>query len=87
MGVERTSGLGAFGARSSEYRFITPVTRIFRVQHAYGKNTGTLRVTGVVRGAPMSANRLVHIPNYGDYQVEKVRSLRSLMILSELLHR
>ena len=34
---------------------------------------GTLAVTGVVRGAPLSPDRLVHIPNYGDFQVEKVR--------------
>lgn len=34
---------------------------------------GTLRVTGVVRGAPLSANRLVHLPNFGDYQISKVR--------------
>lgn len=31
-----------------------------------------LSVTGVVRGALMSANRLVHIPNYGDFQISKV---------------
>lgn len=35
---------------------------------------GSLAVTGVVRGASLSANRLVHIPNYGDYQISKVRS-------------
>jgi pre-rRNA-processing protein TSR1 len=34
---------------------------------------GTLRVTGVVRGVPLSANRLVHLPNFGDYQISKVR--------------
>jgi pre-rRNA-processing protein TSR1 len=34
---------------------------------------GVLAVTGVVRGASMSANRLVHVPNFGDYQVSKVR--------------
>ena len=34
---------------------------------------GTLRVTGVLRGAAYSANSLVHIPNFGDFQVEKVR--------------
>lgn len=34
---------------------------------------GTLKVTGVARGAPLSANRLVHIPNFGDFQVSKVR--------------
>lgn len=33
---------------------------------------GALSVTGVVRGAPLSANRLVHIPNYGDYQISEV---------------
>ena len=33
---------------------------------------GVLSVTGVVRGALMSANRLVHIPNYGDFQISKV---------------
>lgn len=33
---------------------------------------GTLAVTGVVRGAPMSPNRLIHIPNVGDFQVAKV---------------
>ena len=33
---------------------------------------GSLRVTGVVRGTSLSANRLVHIPNFGDYQIEKV---------------
>lgn len=33
---------------------------------------GRLDVTGVVRGIPFSANRLVHLPNYGDFQIEKV---------------
>jgi pre-rRNA-processing protein TSR1 len=32
-----------------------------------------LKVTGVVRGASLSANRLVHLPNYGDFQISKVR--------------
>ncbi|KAH7904026.1 NUC121 domain-containing protein, partial [Hygrophoropsis aurantiaca] len=32
---------------------------------------GTLAVTGIVRGAPLSANRLVHIPAFGDFQIEK----------------
>ncbi|KAJ7661687.1 ribosome biogenesis protein tsr1 [Mycena rosella] len=35
---------------------------------------GTLTVTGVVRGAPLSANRLVHLPNYGDFQISKIVS-------------
>lgn len=33
---------------------------------------GVLAVTGVVRGAPLSANRLMHIPNVGDLQIAKV---------------
>ena len=33
-----------------------------------------LKVTGVVRGAALSANRLVHIPNFGDFQISKVCS-------------
>ena len=33
---------------------------------------GNLAVTGVVRGAPLSANRLIHVPNYGDFQISKV---------------
>jgi pre-rRNA-processing protein TSR1 len=33
---------------------------------------GALAVTGVVRGAPLSANRLVHLPELGDFQISKV---------------
>ncbi|KAJ7497776.1 ribosome biogenesis protein tsr1 [Mycena latifolia] len=35
---------------------------------------GTLKVTGVARGAVLSANRLVHLPNYGDFQISKIMS-------------
>lgn len=34
--------------------------------------SGTLRVTGTVRGGRLSANRLVHLPGYGDFQVAEV---------------
>ncbi|KAL4251449.1 Ribosome biogenesis protein Bms1/Tsr1 [Abortiporus biennis] len=37
-------------------------------------DSGILGVTGVIRGAPLSPNRLIHIPNYGDFQVAKVMS-------------
>jgi pre-rRNA-processing protein TSR1 len=37
-----------------------------------GGEKGTLVVRGTVRGARLSADRLVHIPGWGDYQVEKV---------------
>ena len=36
---------------------------------------GILSVTGVMRGAQLSANRLVHIPNHGDFQITKVKSI------------
>ncbi|KAH7888400.1 ribosome biogenesis protein tsr1 [Phlebopus sp. FC_14] len=39
---------------------------------------GVLRVTGVVRGGRLSANRLVHVPNFGDYQISKIMSAPSL---------
>lgn len=35
-------------------------------------NKGTLLVTGILRGAPFSANRLVHLPNLGDFKVKRV---------------
>ncbi|TFY82450.1 hypothetical protein EWM64_g1558 [Hericium alpestre] len=34
----------------------------------------TLAVTGVVRGAQLSANRLIHLPNYGDFQISGILS-------------
>jgi pre-rRNA-processing protein TSR1 len=33
---------------------------------------GEFRMTGVVRGAMLSANRLVHLPDLGDFQISKV---------------
>jgi pre-rRNA-processing protein TSR1 len=33
---------------------------------------GVLKVTGVVRGGRLSPDRLVHVPNHGDYRVLKV---------------
>ncbi|KAF8893439.1 ribosome biogenesis protein tsr1 [Infundibulicybe gibba] len=35
---------------------------------------GNLKVTGIVRGASLSANRLVHLPNFGDFRISKVMS-------------
>lgn len=40
---------------------------------------GTLKVTGVVRGVPLSANRLIHLPNFGDFQIAKV-GIRLLVV-------
>ena len=33
---------------------------------------GTLKVTGVVRGAPFSADRLVHLQTYGDFAIHRI---------------
>ncbi|KAI8900619.1 hypothetical protein BC833DRAFT_618364 [Globomyces pollinis-pini] len=33
---------------------------------------GTFKVTGYIRGNNMSANRLVHIPEFGDFQVNRI---------------
>jgi len=43
---------------------------------------GVLKVTGVIRGAALSANRLIHLPNFGDYQISKVRIFFSMPIIS-----
>ncbi|KAI8905054.1 hypothetical protein EDD86DRAFT_212143 [Gorgonomyces haynaldii] len=40
------------------------------VQHIPGEDT--LLVSGFVRGNNLSANRLVHIPDFGDYQIERI---------------
>lgn len=34
---------------------------------------GTLKIQGWIRGAPISANRLVHIPDFGDFKVDQIR--------------
>lgn len=39
-----------------------------------GPRRGQLHVTGVVRGAPLSADRLIHLPGYGDFQIERILS-------------
>ncbi|KAL1680545.1 hypothetical protein EV122DRAFT_207682 [Schizophyllum commune] len=40
----------------------------------YVEDAGELAVTGVVRGAPLSANRLIHVPDFGDFQVARIMS-------------
>ncbi|KAF8629138.1 hypothetical protein AX17_005724 [Amanita inopinata Kibby_2008] len=35
---------------------------------------GLLKVTGNIRGHALSANRLVHLPNYGDFQIARIES-------------
>ena len=40
---------------------------------------GMLSVTGIVRGAALSAKRLVHLPNHGDFQISKVTGTSLLL--------
>jgi len=39
-----------------------------------GGVVGTLAVTGYVRGTALSANKLVHIPGWGDFQVDRIET-------------
>ncbi|KAJ1660572.1 ribosome biogenesis protein tsr1 [Dispira simplex] len=43
-------------------------------ENSPNSTVGSLRLTGFLRGAPLSANRLVHVPNHGDFQVNQVLS-------------
>ncbi|KAJ3279678.1 hypothetical protein HK104_001246 [Borealophlyctis nickersoniae] len=71
-------------------RYITsqrPKPLVWRDRHAYicaegvefegnadDASRGTLKVTGYVRGNNLSANRLVHIPAHGDFQIKMIVS-------------
>jgi pre-rRNA-processing protein TSR1 len=49
---------------------------------------GILRVTGVIRGAPLSANRLVHVPDLGDFKISRVSGvLRVRRLRTDVLSR
>ncbi|KAL2919279.1 ribosome biogenesis protein tsr1 [Polyrhizophydium stewartii] len=49
------------------------VDRLAFSPNADGEGTlGTLSVTGFVRGNKLDVNRLVHIPNYGDFQMSQI---------------
>ncbi|KAI0633223.1 ribosome biogenesis protein tsr1 [Trametes polyzona] len=38
------------------------------------KEGGVLGITGVVRGAHLSASQLIHLPNFGDFQIAEIRA-------------
>ncbi|KAJ1991558.1 ribosome biogenesis protein tsr1 [Dimargaris cristalligena] len=38
------------------------------------EENGTLELTGFLRGASLSANRLIHLPGHGDYQIREIRA-------------
>ncbi|XP_011306293.1 pre-rRNA-processing protein TSR1 homolog [Fopius arisanus] len=37
-----------------------------------GENTGTLEISGYLRGQPLSVNSLIHIPDFGDFQMTQI---------------
>jgi pre-rRNA-processing protein TSR1 len=41
----------------------------------YDNDTNSLVVSGTVRGTGFDSNRLIHIPNFGDFQVNKIEKL------------
>lgn len=55
-----------------------------RVEWEETSGEGTLKVTGVVRGAQLSSNRLVHLPNYGDFQISRVSRFRHVFSTGSL---
>ena len=38
------------------------------------KSIGTLKISGFVRGQPLDVNRLVHIPGFGDFQMQQIEA-------------
>lgn len=48
-----------------------------------GEEHGTLKVSGYVRGKPLSVNGLIHLPNLGDFQMSQVQT-RSLPVYLQL---
>jgi len=49
--------------------------------------TVTLRLTGYAKGKPFSANRLVYLQNFGDFQVEKIESAPDPIYMMKYSHR
>jgi pre-rRNA-processing protein TSR1 len=38
--------------------------------------TGTLKIAGYVRGTKLNVNRLIHLPGWGDFQLDKIEILK-----------
>ncbi|KAH9276334.1 hypothetical protein BASA83_001022 [Batrachochytrium salamandrivorans] len=92
-GEQRLFDVQNSGECLSALRYITtqrPKQIVWRERHPYlvadkigfklselDEATGTLCVTGYLRGSKLDANRLVHIPNYGDFQMSMITTLSS----------
>ncbi|RUS28877.1 hypothetical protein BC938DRAFT_481330 [Jimgerdemannia flammicorona] len=55
-----------------QHPYLVAESVTFRPNDATEGSTGTLEVTGYARGLPFNANRLVHLQNFGDFQVKQV---------------
>jgi pre-rRNA-processing protein TSR1 len=63
--------------RPVKWRTVHPymlVDHVEFVPHHEQMDTGSLLVTGYARGANFNANLLVHLPNEGDFQLDKILS-------------
>lgn len=65
-------GRGWLVAETSDTRQSDSEGQALRYEVDGDSDKGTLSVTGTIRGARLSADRLVHIPGWGDYQVESI---------------
>ncbi|KAI8326310.1 DUF663-domain-containing protein [Martensiomyces pterosporus] len=64
--------------KSIKWREVRPYMLADQVEFepsAEDPQVGRLAITGYIRGAGLSANRLIHIPNYGDFQVDQILNL------------
>ncbi len=48
------------------------------VANGADESTGTLEVTGFLRGVPLNVNNLVHIPGLGDFQMSRIDAASDL---------
>jgi pre-rRNA-processing protein TSR1 len=61
--------------RPAEPKWRDARARVLVEEARWDAAAGQLALTGVVRGGPLSADRLVHLPDHGDYQIAKARAL------------
>jgi pre-rRNA-processing protein TSR1 len=58
--------------------------RIIFKAHPENPHVGTLLLTGYLRGNRLNPNNLVHLPDYGDFQVTKIELIRDPYPLSKV---
>ncbi|KAJ3192464.1 hypothetical protein HK101_006525 [Irineochytrium annulatum] len=83
---------------------LRPKPMVWRDRHSYivadhvefeegdndAEDAGVLKVTGYIRGADLSANRLIHVQNYGDFQVkcitDVIKTRNGMEVDATILH-